>query len=79
MRLEKFVADRLDRAGFERVAAGVMFLQGERLTLDLGDAGVADRTAGEKQRRGLPAKIAIDAGVLDEVFAGSFCKIVCRC
>ena len=79
MRLEKFVADRLHRAGFERVAAGVMFLQGEWLTLNLGDTGVADRSAGKELRRGLPAEIAIDARILDEIFAGPFCKIVCRC
>ena len=79
MHLEQLVTDRFDRAGLEGVSAGVMFLQGERLALDFGDAGVSNRAAGEELRSGLAAKIAINAGVLDEVFAGAFGKIVCRC
>ena len=68
--LEKFVADGFDGAGFEGIAAGVMFLEGEWLALDGGDATVAGVFAGEEKWRGIATEVAVDAGVFAEIFAG---------
>ena len=78
LKLKEFVADGFDWTGFERIFAGVVFLQGEGLALNFSDAGVADGGAREKERRGLAAEVTINAGVLNEEFTGTFRKIVCR-
>ena len=70
MNLEKFVANRFHRTRLERIAAGAVFLKREWLAGDSSDATVAGVFAREEKWRGVATKIAIDAGILDEIFAG---------
>ena len=74
--LKKFVPDGFDGAGFQGVAAGVVFLESEWLAGDGGDATGAGIFTGEEKRRGVATEVAINAGVFDEVFAGFlFCAV----